>query len=478
MSDFSFNVQFGNVLGFFSLKTDLQFGYQLTDLACEISSKLPVIGNIASRSYLIQTDPRVKTCLRGLNSLNTQLKGPVSFFSQIQTLATTRMNTEATYIQGLNSTYSTLAQALRLALGSSGLLSDIGAVVHQDEVAKIEINLRSILKHSENLLLTFLDLSKDVTAIRNNLTSLTVLTPTHIRENLDEILRDEIVRSLQSIRNSVEFMTHTIKDTTRVALAQGSIYDTLNQYYNSDQTTTQNALNNFNNSHNRGLNNILSVAKTNNASAHNSFNNFILRTRQKYNDDIVRPAFEDQHLPEIYNFINLTVDFIYDVDRIESYYNTFRDTVLNSQANTSDVVFDDAVAIREKILDLQKTPYFVRVYSPCIDDLVSAAQLLTRSSSSKYVRCINERTSGVNLILPTIRSALNVFKDSVNLVLEQLNSCISYATTIEGRTETKDCMDYVSTLNFNFEDKLQYMIDFSYFSDRRQSSRHGRIHGK
>jgi hypothetical protein len=436
-------IQIGNVSSFFSLQTDLQFGYQLSDLSSEINSKFPIIGSLSNRNYIIQTDQRVRKCIVGLKSLTTQMQYPVSFFNEIQTLGSTRVNNEATIVGKLNSSFVTLNKALQVTLSPNGLLADIAEVMPAQEVEKIEFSLQNILDNSKMLIDSFTVLSKDITPLRANITSLTILTPTFIRENLNETTKDQILQSLQSIRNSVDLLTDSIKETNRVSLAQGSIYDTLYRYNTVDSNSKTSALTNFNNSHNRALNNILSVAKTNNASAYTSFNRFISSTRTKYNDNIVRPVFEGEHMPVINNFINLTIDYIYNLERIEQTFNIFRDIVLDSQKNTTKIILDKATLIREKIIELQKTPYFIKVYSSCIDDLVSGAQLLTRWGTSKYVKCINARTSGVNLILPTVRSALNVFRDSVNLVLEQLNICIGYSTTVEGRTQTSECLDNV-----------------------------------
>lgn len=428
------------------MKSDLQFSYKVADFSNEICAKFPVINSLTVRSNLLNTDERVKNCSRGLSLFNTYIRTPVNFFNDIQNAATAQVSFETVHMSRINTSYVNLQRALN-NLYSSGALNDIGAVASQSDIEKVYYNLKNILDTSESLRNSLANLTSDLTSIRSNITTYTVMTPNLIRSGLDENTRDDTLQNLQLVRSSVDNLISTMKVVTRTVLAHSSIFDAVYQANSSNILSRDSAIRNFNTSYNRALNEILSVARVNNASAFNTLNTFVSNVRRRYNDDIVRPAFESTYFPEIMDFVNLTVSLIYDLNMITASFQPFQETVLSASSNSSAAIIVASHVNREKVLDLQKTPYFTDNYSTCIDDLVSALLLSISDSSSKINKCVNERTSGVNIILPTLKSALGIFRDNFNFVMAQLNSCIAYGSlTVNGLLQTAECLENVSRI--------------------------------
>lgn len=431
-------------MAFWSLDTDLQLGYEIYDRSYEINSIIQAISTAASRSSLIQTDTQTSNAYSGLSTIVSQLRSaPVSFFNEISNAASSRANNEGWHISRIRSASTKHVLALNTVLNATGPLSQLDHVTNPSAVSAIRISLLKIAADSKKVLQYAEDVTKTISIIRGN--SSLLLTPDLLAGFLNDSEAGQISSALLSIRNSLAVVLLAVRDTGRLIVAQGSIHELLSRSTSRDTSTRTTALNNFVNNYNRVRNNLISSVASYQQAAESSISNFVARVLSNYQDDIVRPKFEKVQLPLVQAFGNVITSKVYNQTFFESSFDEMRNSILALYANATINSFSQSSVYREEILDLQRTS-FVRRYSHCLDELVTEAQATSNSITNKYAFCLNERTSGIVVVIPSTSNWLSVVRDNINFILQQLNACLNGQTSVAGRTTTSDCIQFVSKL--------------------------------
>jgi hypothetical protein len=193
--------------------------------------------------------------------------------------------------------------------------------------------------------------------------------------------------------------------------------------------------------------------------AETGISNFITRVQSTYHDNIVRPKFDSVQLPLVQAFANVISMKVYNQTFFQSSFDEMRDSIVSAYQGGTNTSSNQGSEHREVILNLQRTS-FVRRYSHCLDELVSEAQQTSNSLTNKYAFCLNERTSGIVVVIPSTSTWLSVIRDNINFILQQLNSCLNGQTSVAGRTATSDCIQFVSGFSMAFSSP-RVIDDFS-----------------
>ena len=440
-------------MAFWSLDTDLQLGYEIYDRSYEINAIIQAISTAASRSSFIQTDTQTSNAYSGLSAIVSQLRSsPVTFFTEISNAASSRVNNEAWHLSRIRSASAKHELALNTVLNATGPLSQLNHVTNPAAAAAIRTSLLKIAADSKKVLQHAEEVTKTISKIRAN--SSLLLTPDLLSGFLNDSEAGQISTELLSIRNSLAVVLLAVRDTGRLIIAQGSIHELLSRSTTRDTSTRNSALNNFVNNYNRVRNNLLSSVSSYQQAAESSISNFVARVLSNYQDNIVRPKFEQVQLPLVQAFSNVITSKVYNQTFFASSFDDMRNAILNVYANATVHSFSQSTEYRDIILDLQRTS-FVRRYSHCLDELVTEAQETSNSITNKYAFCLNERTSGIVVVIPSTSNWLSVVRDNINFILQQLNACLNGQTSVAGRTATSDCIQFVSELLIVFA----YLID-------------------
>ena len=436
------------------MNSDLQFGFQVYDLANDISASIQAVSTVATRNYVVQTDENVRICVRGLTTIATQLRNsPVSFFNELNYAASSRTNTELWHIARLRPLFTAYSNSLNVLLNSTGPLTDISNVASPDITSRIRLYLAVILDESNKLMVNLEALTRDVSMVRSNVT--TALTSEFIHSFLNAELINGTVRSLSNIRDAFIILKSGVLDTARLAVAQGSIYEAFQRSLTSVNSATTTSLNTFNNNFVRVRNNLIAAVNQHRQSAESGFLNFVRRVQSSYEDSIVRDTFEKEQLPLIQYFNDIIVSRVYNQSLFQLSFDNMRDSIVKMYTEQTGTFSSQNVQFRDQVLDLQRSS-FVRLYSPCLNKLVSQAQEYSSGVAKKYVLCLNERNSAILVTIPSTTTWMTVIRDNINYIIQQLNSCITGQTSYSGRTAVSECIQSVSlrmlkkTNDYNF----------------------------
>lgn len=450
-------------MAFWSLDTDLQLGYEIYDRSYEINAVIQAVVTAASRSYVIQNDDKTKGAISALQALATQLRNsPVSFFTEISNAASSRGNNEAWHVSRIRSNYANHNAALKVLLNATGPLDGLNDVTNVFVVKTIRASLLKVQDESKKVLFDAEEISQAISQIRAN--SSLLVTPDLLDSFIEDAVTKQISSSLVSIRNSLSVLLLAVRDAGRLIVAHGSVHELLSRSFTRDSSARNTALTNFVNNYNRVRNNLLSSVAAYRQAAETAIYNFITRVQTTYQDAIVRPKFDSTQLPLVQSFAYSITSKVYNQTFFQSSFDGMRDAIVNSFSNATNLSFSQASAYRDVILDLQRTE-FVRRYSHCLDELVTEAQTTSNAITNKYAFCLNERTSGIVVVIPSTSTWLSVIRDNINFILQQLNSCLNGQSSVAGRTATSDCIQYVS----GFFSLMNLMIDDDLFSERQQS---------
>jgi hypothetical protein len=424
------------------LSTDLQLGYEISDKSSEINSVIQAITTATSRSNVVQSDDKTRIALNSLTAIGNQLRNsPVNFFNELSAAASSRANNEAWHITRIRSNYAALQTALNVLLNVTGPLSNLNDVTNPFIVAIMRSSLARVQSESSLVLSSSEQISRDVSRVRAN--SSLLLTPEIISDFLDPEASKQVTSSLMTIRNSFAVLLSAVRDSGRLIVAHGSIHQILSQSFTRDATSRNTALSNFVNNYNRVRNNLLSSVTSYRQTAETGIYNFVARVRSTYDDTIVRPRFDQLQLPLIDAFANVISSKVYNQTFFQSSFDTMRDSILSTFSTATNLTLSEGSDKLEVVLDLQRSK-FVRKYSSCLNELVSEAQDDSNSVTSKYAFCLNERTSGIVVVIPSTSTWMSVIRDNINFILQQLNACFNGLTTVAGRTATSDCIQFVS----------------------------------
>lgn len=434
---------------FWSLDTDLQLGYEVYDKSYEINAVLQAIATAASRQYVIASDNDTKMALSGIQVIASQIRNaPISFFNDLLFAASSRSNNEAWHIAKVRSSHANYDEALNVLLNATGPLSSLNGVVNPFVISAIRSSLHCVKVESRVILDAAENITQDINKIRVN--SSLLMTPELINDFIDSNAAFKMTTALTATRNNFAILLSAVRDVGRLVASHGSVHELLTRSFIKDTASRNSALNNFVSNYNRVRNNLLSSVASYRQAAASGVSNFISRTQAMYDDTIVRPKFDQKQLPLVRAFGNVIVSQVYNQTFFQTSFDDMRDAILNlfSSATNSSLTRGGS-DLRDVILDLQRNS-FVRRYSNCLNELVAEAQTNSNTISSKYAFCLNERTSGVVVTIPSTSTWLSVIKDNINSVLQQLDSCLSGQTSVAGRTATSDCIQQVSGFSITF----------------------------
>lgn len=453
MGEISFLTSKQQSSAFWSLDTDLQLGYEVYDKSYEINAVLQAIATAASRQYVIANDDDTKMALSGIQVIASQMRNaPTAFFNDLLVAASSRSNNEAWHIARVRSSHANYDVALNVLLNATGPLSSLNGVVNPFVLSAIRSSLHRVKFESQVILCAAENITQDINKIRVN--SSLLMTPELINDFIDRDAATKMTMALTTTRNNFAILLSAVRDVGRLVAARGSIHELLTRSFTKDTVSRNSALNNFVNNYNRVRNNLLSSVASYRQAAESGVSNFITRVQAMYDDTIVRPNFDKKQLPLVRAFGNVIVSKVYNQTFFQTSFDDMRDAILYSFSSATNSSLTRGSDLRDVILDLQRNS-FVRRYSNCLNELVAEAQANSNTITSKYAFCLNERTSGIVVTIPSTSTWLSVIKDNINSVLQQLNSCLSGQTSVAGRTATSDCIQQVSGFSITFPYSLQ-----------------------
>lgn len=418
----------------------------------------------ATRTNVIQSDDKTRSAVNSLNALANQLKSsPITYFNELSYAAASRVNNEAWHMSRIRSAHKSADSVFTLLLNSTGpLLNGFGDVTNPYIVAALRSSLIRVQTSSNKVLADAEKISLDVAKIRAN--SSLLLTPELISDFIDADAAQQITESLGVIRNALMITLSAVRDAGRLIIAHGSVHEILSRSFTSDSTTRNTAFNNFVNNYNRVRNNLLSSVATYRQAAATGINNFVSRVQSSYDDSIVRPNFERNQLQLVRTFADVVSTVLFNQTFFQDSFDGMRDEILETYSEEANFSLTETSSLSDMILELQRNK-FVHNYSHCLDELVSEAQKSLNSITSKYAFCLNERTSGVVIVIPSTSTWLSVIRDNINLILQQLNACLSGQTSVAGRTAISDCIQVVSFHYLTFHlTELECFIVLLHFS--------------
>lgn len=378
-----------------------------------------------------------------MSTIGNQLRSaPGGFFSELAYAAASRTNNEGWHIQRLRKNHETYLTQLDILSNATGPLNSLEEITNPSIMLTIREALKRISEHSRSVLVGAEGVTLNVAQARAN--SSLLLTPQLLSDFIETDKSGALLQSsLLHVRNSYLLLLVAIKDATRLTSAHGSMYDILDRSQRKDTQTSNSSLYNFENSYNRVRNTLLTAITSYRQTAYTGFTNFIQRVQANYDDTIVRPRFEREQLPLILAFADVVTKKVYNQSFFELSFDGMRDAILAQYSNETNDVFDEDAHYRGKILHLLRSNY-ARNYSTCLNELVSEVQVELNTLTGRYSFCLDERTSGITIVIPSTSSWLSVIRDNVNFILQQLNACLNGQTSVAGRTATSDCIQSVT----------------------------------
>lgn len=404
------------------------------------------ISSVASRSNIVQNDDKTKKALASLNVLSSNVRGsPTTFYNEIGFAAASRVNTEIWHFNRIKNSFLSYDSTLKNLLETSSL-QGLSEVSNSETFSKLNGSLNIIRNLSNYLLIEAQNVTLDIARLRAN-RSVSSLTPDSISNAISVQTQGGILKLLIETREIFREILLNIEDIASLTGSHGSIHEILSRSATKDTTSRNNALQNFINNFNRVKNNLLSSIANYRQNAETGIYNFIRKVQSTYDENIVRPNFDQNQLPIILSFAKVISSNVYNQTFFETEFDKMKNSIVESFTDIVNGTLSDGSEYRDKILDLQKN-YYVRSYSSCIDELVSEAQQSSNSISNRYTFCLQERTSGIVVVIPSASIWLGSIRDSINTALQQLNFCFSGQTSVDGRTATSTCFQYVSLFIF------------------------------
>lgn len=419
----------------------------------------------STRTNIIQNDPTTQSSVIALNSIASQLRSaPITFFSELGYAAASRINNENWHLSRLRTYHATYMTQLEILSNTTGPLRKLEDITNPSIMQTLSNSLNRIKKYSVNVLAGVEEITLKVAQIRAN--SSLLLTPQLIDDFINNNNQTEnFITSLTQLRNSYLLLLASVRDTSRLTGAYGSMYDILDRSYNKDNLKRNTSLYNFINSYNRVRNTLLSSVVSYRQTAQTEFTKFIQRVQSTYDDTIVRPRFDREQLPMILAFANVVTSNVYNQTFFETSFDGMRNAIVNLFTNETNDAFAQDSLYRDVILNLLRQK-FVRHYASCLNELVSESQQGLNSLTGKYAFCLDERTSSITIVIPSTSTWLGVIRDNVNFILQQLNACINELTSVAGRTATSECIQSVKIIIIvirNYCSFLFLSVQFSCF---------------
>lgn len=395
----------------------------------------------STRTNIVQNDPTTQSSVIALNSIASQLRSaPITFFSELGYAAASRINNEDWHLSRLRTYHAAYMTQLEILSNTTGPLRKLEDITNPSIMQTLSNSINRIKRYSVNVLAGVEEITLRVAQIRAN--SSLLLTPKLIDDFINNNQTENFITSLTQLRNSYLLLLASVRDTSRLTGAYGSMHDILDRSYNRDNLKRNTSLYNFINSYNRVRNTLLSSVVSYRQTAQTEFTKFIQRVQSTYDDTIVRPRFDREQLPLILAFANVVTSNVYNQTFFETSFDGMRNAIVNLFTNETNGAFAQDSQYRDVILNLLRQS-FVRNYASCLNELVSESQQGLNSLTGKYAFCLDERTSSITIVIPSTSTWLGVIRDNVNFILQQLNACINGQTSVAGRTATSECIQSV-----------------------------------
>ena len=429
---------------FWSIGTENQFSYEIHDRSVLIKEALNEIFIATSRPQTIQKDTKTKAALSALTFLTTNLKSCVQFHDEMIAASISRVSNENYYLNRILTYSGTCNKSLYILTNSTNQLNLLTPITGSKIVNNLYKGLEAIQSYLNNATAASQSITLSISRIRN---SSSLLTPSLLNDFIDVFTTGQMRYFLFFTENSYKGILMNINDAARLTFAYGSIYDIIQPSRYNGEKSANTSLLNFINIYNSNQAGLLKNIDSYQANIQSGFTSYIQSVLKIYNEDIVRPKFEKEQLPIIYDYLNIISTFLFNKQEmnitLEARRNGIVETFTKYMSNEPLLEFTEYIDV---IMNLLQTSY-LRNYWTEIDMLVSEAQREMSWFANGYTFCLDERTANTKVVLPAVSSWLGNVRDSINTVLRELKNCLSSVMSIDARKNTSKCIQMVSIVN-------------------------------
>jgi len=394
-----------------------------------------------SRPQTIQKDVNTKAALSALAFLQTNLKSCVQLHDEMMVAAISRTSNENYYLTRITTYSASCNKSLAILTNSTNQLTNLKNITGPKIVNNLYRSLDVIQQELYNASAASQSITQSISSIRN---SSSLLTPSLLNDFIDLNAVNQMRNFLIHTVNAYEDILMNINDGSRLTFAYGSIYDIIQpSRYNGDKSAN-NSLLNFINTFNSNQASLLRNIDSYEANIQSGFTSFIQSVLKSYNDDIVRPKFDKEQLPIIYDYLKVISTFLFNKQEMNATLEFRRNGIMGIfnkyMSNEPLLEFTEYIDV---IMNLLQNAY-LRYYGTEIDMLVSEAQSEMSWFSNGYTFCLDERTANTRVALPAVSSWLGNVRDSINTILRELKSCLTSVMSIAARKNTSKCIQIVS----------------------------------
>ncbi|KAL7042246.1 hypothetical protein ACKWTF_001082 [Chironomus riparius] len=440
---------------FWSIGIENQFSYEIHDRSVLIKEELNEIFIATSRPQTIQKDANTKAALSALSFLTTNLRSCLQFHDEMIAASISRASNENYYLNRILTYSGTCNKSLDILTNSTNQLNQLTAITGSKVVNNLFKSLDLIQLYLYNATAASKSITQSISSIRN---SSSLLTPSLLNEFIDLDTVNQMRRFLIVTVNSYKDILINVNDAARLTFAYGSIYDIIQPSRYNGEKSANTSLLNFINTYNSNQVALLKNIDSYQANIQNGFTSYIQSVLKSYNEDIVRPKFEKDQLPIIYDYLKIISSFLFNKQEmnvtLEARRNGIVETFTKYMSNEPLLEFTEYIDV---IMNLLQTSY-LRYYGTEIDMLVSEAQSEMSWFANGYTFCLDERTANTKVVLPAVSSWLGNVKDSINTVLRELKNCLSSVMSIDARKNTSKCIQIQVNNMFNSFNYLSNLI--------------------
>lgn len=360
--------------------------------------------------------------------------------------AISRASNENYYLTRITTYSASCNKSLAILTNSTNQLTNLRNITGPKIVNNLYESLNVIQQELYNATAASQLITQSISSIRN---SSSLLTPSLLNDFIDLKTVNQMRSFLIHTVNAYEYILMNINDGSRLTFAYGSIYDIIQpSRYNGDKLAN-NSLLNFINTFNSNQASLLKNIDSYEANVQSGFTSFIESVLKSYNEDIVRPKFEKEQLPIIYDYLKVISTFLFNKQEMNITLEGRRNGIVGIfnkyMSNEPLLEFTEYIDV---IMNLLQNAY-LRYYGTEIDMLVSDAQSEMSWFSNGYTFCLDERTANTRVVLPAISSWLGNVRDSINTVLRELKSCLTSVMSIAARKNTSKCIQIVRHIKVN-----------------------------
>lgn len=406
----------------------------------EIKEVLNAIFAATVRPQTIQRDNNGKLAISALNFIQSNLRNCLAFYDELGTISIVRYNTENYWMSRIKSNHANCNRSIAIITNSTSQLINLTNITGASIPQKLYAGFNEIQNLLNNATEVSQSITESISRIRN---STSFLTPDVLNEFIDLETVNQMRNFLNRTVKIYNEILQTVNDAARLTFAYGSIYDMLYTASYNGEKAKNNSLLNFMNNFKSHQTNFLRNIDSYNAALYKSFNSFIQNVQNLYADDIVRPVFENDQLPIIYEYMKIISYYVYNQQQMNTTFENHRDAIVGIYSeyisNEPTLRFTDYI---EVIMNLLRNSY-LRNYGTRIDTLVSEAQREISTFTNGYTFCLDERTANFKIFMPGVSSWFANIRDVINSVIRELSNCLSSVRTIEARKYTQKCLQIV-----------------------------------